>query len=456
MSQAGDLLLSFYGDDFTGSTDVMEALTMGGLPTALFLEPPTPSQLVGRFAKLGAVGVAGVSRSMTPVQMEQELVPKFKALKQLSTPFFHYKVCSTFDSSPTIGSIGHAIDIGCRIFEPTIVPLVVGAPALNRFVAFGNLFARVHDTTYRLDRHPTMSKHPVTPMDESDLQIHLSKQTTRSMAIIDLLQLADADQVIDKRLQALIDSGTEIVLFDTVDNTHLLKIGRLIWAQRGEKTALLVGSSGIEYALTAYLQSAGIIRKPPPLVSPGAVDRLLVISGSAAPGTAEQISFALDHGFRGLRLDAARLINPQTADAERELVIAQALMMLDSGSGLILYSTHGPDDPAISTTTTSMAGIGLEASHIGEYLGKQQGLILRALLERTALTRVCVAGGDTCGHTLLQLGIYALEILTPIAPGAPLCRASSHHPRFNGLQISLKGGQNGTADYFVNVLRGGT
>ena len=32
-------LLAFYGDDFTGSTDVMEALTLGGVPTVLLLEP---------------------------------------------------------------------------------------------------------------------------------------------------------------------------------------------------------------------------------------------------------------------------------------------------------------------------------------------------------------------------------------------------------------------------------
>jgi len=36
-----DLLLTWYGDDFTGSTDVMEALTLGGVPAVLFLEPPT-------------------------------------------------------------------------------------------------------------------------------------------------------------------------------------------------------------------------------------------------------------------------------------------------------------------------------------------------------------------------------------------------------------------------------
>ncbi|MBV5333578.1 four-carbon acid sugar kinase family protein, partial [bacterium] len=50
---------------------------------------------------------------------------------------------------------------------------MVGAPFLRRYVAFGNLFARAGDITYRLDRHPTMSNHPITPMTEGDLRLHL-------------------------------------------------------------------------------------------------------------------------------------------------------------------------------------------------------------------------------------------------------------------------------------------
>ena len=56
--RGGGLLLAFYGDDFTGSTDAMEALTLGGLPTVLFLRPPTDDE-VGRFAGYRAVGLAG-------------------------------------------------------------------------------------------------------------------------------------------------------------------------------------------------------------------------------------------------------------------------------------------------------------------------------------------------------------------------------------------------------------
>lgn len=35
------LLMAYYGDDFTGSADAMEALTVNGVKTALFLGHPT-------------------------------------------------------------------------------------------------------------------------------------------------------------------------------------------------------------------------------------------------------------------------------------------------------------------------------------------------------------------------------------------------------------------------------
>ena len=54
------LLLAFYGDDFTGSTDAMEALAVAGVPTVLFLEPPTP-QRCAALRRRARVGVAGVS-----------------------------------------------------------------------------------------------------------------------------------------------------------------------------------------------------------------------------------------------------------------------------------------------------------------------------------------------------------------------------------------------------------
>lgn len=448
-----DLLITFYGDDFTGSTDTMEQLVLGGVPSVLFLDIPTEEELA-QFPDVRGVGIAGVSRTMSPAQMDEELPPKFEALKGLGAPVFHYKVCSTFDSSPTVGSIGHATEIGWRVFEPPVVPLVVGAPFLRRYVVFSNLFARVGDVTYRLDRHPTMSKHPITPMKEADLRVHLGEQTERKINALNVWHMEGSDEDIAAYFQSLVDEGAEIIVMDAVDSHHLHITGRLIWSQTGEKPVFIVGSSGVELALAMHWQHTGMVQKPAPIDPPGAVDQLVVMSGSASPGNAAQIDYALNAGFEGLRLNTPRLVNPETADAEREATINAALEIIGRGQSALLYSAHGPDDPAIAATKAEMMRLGLDPDRIGQQLGGQQGQILKAILQRSGLQRACVAGGDTCGYASLQMGIYALQVLMPIAPGAPLCIASSKDARFDGLQISLKGGQNGKDDYFVAIQKG--
>ena len=166
------LLLSYYGDDFTGSTDAMEAMTAAGVPTVLFLRPPAPQDLQ-RFPQARCVGLAGSSRGRSPAWMDAQLPQAFAALAALGAPILQYKVCSTFDSSPGLGSIGRAIDIGTRHMPGRWSPSIVGAPRLQRYQVFGNLFAAVDGVGHRLDRHPTMSRHPVTPMAEADLPRHL-------------------------------------------------------------------------------------------------------------------------------------------------------------------------------------------------------------------------------------------------------------------------------------------
>ena len=58
------LLLAYYGDDFTGSTDAMESFTAAGVPTVLFFQPPT-SDALRRFPQARAVGLAGSQGTQT-------------------------------------------------------------------------------------------------------------------------------------------------------------------------------------------------------------------------------------------------------------------------------------------------------------------------------------------------------------------------------------------------------
>lgn len=100
-------LVAWYGDDYTGASAVMEVLTFAGLPAVLFFDCPTPEQLE-TFAGYRGIGIAGIARSRSPQWMDENLPRVFGALAGIGAPINHYKVCSTLDSSPAIGSIGRA------------------------------------------------------------------------------------------------------------------------------------------------------------------------------------------------------------------------------------------------------------------------------------------------------------------------------------------------------------
>jgi uncharacterized protein YgbK (DUF1537 family) len=435
----------------------MEALEWGGVPTVLFFDPPDAEMLRLRFPYARAVGVAGVSRTLSPTEMDERLPSAFAALRACGAPIFHYKICSTFDSAPHIGSIGRAAEIGMRACGASCVPLIVGAPILKRYVAFSNLFARVDDVTYRLDRHPTMRRHPVTPMDEADLRLHLARQTDRQIAAINLLHLARPAADLRAYYDQLRADGAEIVLFDTVDDAHIRTLGDLLASLtpvHGESPLFVVGSSGVEYALIAHWVAAGIASPrptPPPLQ---AAAQIAVMSGSAAPMTGEQIAWAGANGFALVRLDAPDLVDPTMLDAARERAIRAGLDALNDGRSVVLYSAQTPDDPALGATRARIERIGGTVSDIGRALGTAQGAILRAILTAAGLRRAVIAGGDTCSYAARQLGIAALEARMPIAPGAPLCRAYSDDLQIDGMEIALKAGQVGKVDYFGAILRG--
>jgi len=75
-------------------------------------------------------------------------------------------------------------------------------------------------------------------------------------------------------------------------------------------------------------------------------------------------------------------------------------------------------------------------------------------LEQCPTERVCVAGGDTSSYAARALGIQALEMIAPLTPGAPLCRAHAPGSAVDGCEVVFKGGQVGAENYFEILKRG--
>lgn len=437
-------ILSFYGDDFTGSTDVMEALASNGIPTVLFMNIPD-ERLMARFSECQAIGIAGTSRSETPEWMEENLAAIFAWLKSLNADICHYKVCSTFDSSPSIGNIGKAIEIGKSAFAQKYVPLIVGAPQLKRYTAFGHLFAAYQGQNYRIDRHPVMNRHPVTPMQESDLRLHLAKQTKLETTLIDITLLQSANSEI---INAIAANASGIVLFD-VDNlgTQLLA-GEQCWRLKIPGGWFVAGSSGFEYALLSHWRNIGLLTETPVFSAPGNAERIAVVSGSVSPTTERQIGHARQNGFDLIPLNPMELAGEQATSAI-DAAVTMAVDVLRKGRSPLIHTALGPSQD-MGTELDRKTG----ARH---RIGRALGHILRRLVEHQELERVVVAGGDTSSHALRELDIEALTALVPLpaTPGSPLCLAHGSVAATDGLQIALKGGQVGDDDYFSMIRSGG-
>ncbi len=334
----------------------------------------------------------------------------FEWLKAQDARFCHYKVCSTFNSSPNIGSIGRATEIGLRVFGQKRASLVIGAPQLKRYTFAGHLFAAYQGKTYRIDRHPVMSVHPVTPMHESDVLRHLALQTEAPVDLLDVYNLKTQREA-----------------------------GEALLHLPPQSLPLLIGSSGIEYALMAGLRNDPSAR----FVPVPAVDQMLIISGSVSPTTERQIAFAIARGFVPVPANALDLANGHIAGC-----LESAKVILKEGKSPLIYSARGPSSDRGDALKSMVAG--------RETLSKSLGKIARYLVKEFKLRRLVIAGGDTSSHALGELDVYALTTRFPLVetPGSPLCTAWSGHSDSQELEIALKGGQVGGDDYFVKLRDG--
>ena len=421
------LLYAWYGDDFTGSTDVLEALGLHGVPAVLFTRPPSGLELAS-FPQCRAFGIAGESRSRTPAWMDGNLPAIFAAMRALGAAVNHYKVCSTFDSSPQTGSIGRALELGAEAFRSSWVPVVAAAPRLGRFVLFSNLFASAQGEIYRIDRHPTMSFHPVTPMEEADLRKHLARQTDLPVGSVDLRDFQSGKA--KERLRCALAAGSRAIVFDSLDSAMLEDTAALLSMESANRQVFGVGSSGLTYGLLGYWRRKGWIGDVPALPAAAPTDRLLVVSGSCSPATARQIHAAREQGFASFHMSSTTSWKRQTENA---------ISALAGGKSVVLYSALGSAD---------------QTKNYGTEYGHAFGEAMREILLRSGVRRAVIAGGDTSTHTVGRLGLSALTFAAPLTPGAPLCRAWAPGSPLDGLELVLKGGQIGPEDFFARVRDG--
>src|SRR5690606_9262793 len=141
--------------------------------------------------------------------------------------------------------------------------------------------------------HPTMSRHPVTPMHEADLRLHLAGQGLQALGLVEYPSYGLAPAEFDRLLEQTIDQHAEGVLFDVGETGHLAKVGQAIWQRASQQALLAVGPSSVAQALIAHWDESGAgatLSEPKPI--DGAQGPVFVMSGSRSPVTAAQVAAA--------------------------------------------------------------------------------------------------------------------------------------------------------------------
>ncbi|MCD2191921.1 four-carbon acid sugar kinase family protein [Actinomycetospora endophytica] len=412
-------VVGFFADDLTGASDVLARAHRHGLDAALVLDPATG------LPDADVVGIAGTARSLSGAELEAEvragLVP-IAARPDLDVVL--YKVCSTFDSSPTTGSIGRGIELLAEAFpRHGPVPVAPAQPDFGRYTAFSNHFGRSGDAVHRLDRHPVMAHHPSTPMHEADLRRVLGEQLTGTPDLPAVQLPAHADGSFARRWAEERTGRGPAFVVDATTEEDMDRVAAALLDDPGPGPALVVGSGGVMAALARRRGRSA----PVPPSGARATGPVLVVSASASAVTGDQIGDAVGAGW-------CEVAVPLPGEDDDGAWVSRVVDGLRRGEHVVAHTVRGPQDERLRDGPVSPRAVGGRLAEA-----------VRAAVTDGHTRDVMVCGGDTSSHALAALGVRELRVTDQFVPVGPICRTDDDAVPA-GCRLVLKGGQVGPVD----------
>ncbi len=409
------MLLGCIGDDFTGSSDLGNTLTRGGMRCVQYVG--VPDAPAGREVEAGIVALK--SRSISADDAVRLSLAALDWLRAQGCRQFLFKYCSTFNSTPE-GNIGPVAEALADALDARKVMVCPAFPATGRSVYQGHLF--VGD---RLLSESGMESHPLTPMTDPDLRRWLARQVRGSVGHVAAATVLDGVDAVCARLAAEDAAGHRLVVADAIRDEDLVTLGRA-----AEGLPLVTGGSGIALGLPAVFREAGLLSGAAGQWA-GQDGPAAVLSGSCSRATRAQVArHAEAHPAREVSADAV-MAGDVVAQDLSDWVLGQQGMPL-------IYTSADPD-----TVRAAQDRHGREA--VATAIENLFADTARALVSG-GITRLVTAGGETSGAVVEGLQIERLEIGPEIDPGVPVMRARSD------LVLALKSGNFGAPDFFEKAL----
>jgi uncharacterized protein YgbK (DUF1537 family) len=416
-------VLGAIADDFTGATDLANALVRQGMRTVLLLGRPTgpvPDEV-------DALVIALKTRTIKPLDAVAQSLEALAWLRDAGVRQVYFKYCSTFDSTDQ-GNIGPVADALLEMLGSDFTVVCPAFPGAGRTIYQGHLFVNGRPLS-----ESSMRNHPLTPMTDPDLVRVMGRQTANAVGLAPLPVVSQGAEALRDALAALRRDGKRYAVVDIAADQDLSTLAEAV-----ADYPLVTAGSGLAIGLPAAYRRRGYLpayamRQALAAADPGPA---LVLSGSCSEATQEQVA-------RMRREAAAFELDPMALSRDADLVtqaIVFATQRLPRGPVLI-YSTAEP-----ARVASAQRWLGTDKA--AALLEGAFAAIARALLA-SGVRRFIVAGGETAGAVVQALEVKALRIGKEIDPGVPWTVAESS-PR---LALALKSGNFGAPDFFAKALR---
>ena len=412
-------LLGCIADDFTGGTDLANNLVKSGFRTVQTIGiPKSPTQL----EKIDAVVVALKTRTCPVEQAVRESKEALHWLISIGCRQFYFKYCSTFDSTPR-GNIGPVIELLLRELGASFTIACPAFPDNGRTVYRGHLF--VHD---QLLNESGMQHHPLTPMTDPNIMRVLAAQTTLAVELIRLDLVRKGEKAVLQAFASRIGQPATVAITDATSNEDLV-----VLAGAAKDLKLVTGGSGLALGLgkSFGLQTGQAAQSIP------ASGRRAILAGSCSRMTLKQLEVAkkLYPHFR---------VTPEELAAQFETTLEKVLSWAkqhrSSPHPLLVYTSGSPDE--IASNQQILGG-----ARAGDLCEKFLAAVAAHFVDDEIL-QLIVAGGETSGAVVTQLGLDLLRIGPEIDPGVPWTLASGAGRE---ITLALKSGNFGSEEFFVNA-----
>jgi uncharacterized protein YgbK (DUF1537 family) len=414
-------IIGIVADDLTGGMETAAMLVALGVDCGLVTRPA----LVQHFANSPAVVVAQKTRVISAAEAVRKSEDAAQRLLDIGARRLFFKYCATFDSTDD-GNIGPVADSLLALTRATHTGFCPSSGDLARSVFQGHLFVGaqlVSESPKRFD--------PLTPMTDPNLVRVLQRQSRLAVGLLphNVVRAEPASR--QAYLDHLVAQGVRHVIMDAIYAEDLAAVAALTvdWP-------LMTGNAPIIRHYPALWRERGWLDDAPPKRPLPAVEGPgVVLAGSCAERTLEQLA-AFEQARPVHRIDIASV---GSVEAAVEQALDWAGTHLDDGP-IAIATSAGPEQVGTAQARHGREGAACFAEAI---LGR-----LSVELRRRGVRRFLVAGGETSGSVVEQLGVDRLRIGAYQGPG--IARATTEEGEI--VALSLKSGKLGPPDMFLPTL----